>query len=306
MSDKTQKKTQLAGIGFMLLHCMIISLLVILAKILGQKGYPAIQVVFFQSFGAFILILPFAFKKYGKNLIQTKKLNLHILRALLGVISFVIYFYSLKFVNLNDARAVALFGPVISFIFGILFFKEVFDYKKITALALSLIGGAIILNPASPSFHIALFLVIVAMFMWSVIDVIIKKMSKSESTVKQLFFLTGFLSIFSIIPAVFYWKNIANSNEFYLLILTGILFLFNVMAIFLAIKNANLTTIMPFDFSGMVFTAILSYFLLGEIISLNTLIGAVVIFISSLYLIFNENKKSKELTKIAISDSARE
>ena len=290
----------------MLLHCLVISAIVVLAKLLGQLGYSSVQVVFFHSIVAFILIAPFGLKKYGRNLVKTEKFKLHFLRALLGVLSFIIYFFALKFVELNDARAVALFGPAISFIFGVIFFKEHLNNKKILALVVSLMGGAIIINPASPTFHIALSLVLLAMFMWSITDMIIKKMSKSESTIKQLFFLTGMLSLFSLIPAIFYWKTPDNLYEISLLLLIGFLFLINVYAIFSAIQHADLTTIMPFDFSGMIFTAILTYFIFGEIIKVNTLIGSIVVFVSGLYLIYHERKAGKELAKISAANASRE
>ena len=278
----------------MIFHCFIISCVVIVAKILGMMGYNSVQIVFFNSFVAFLLILPFAIAKYNfKRVFKTKILHLHFLRAFLGVISMVIYFFSLKFVALNDARAVALLGPVISFIFGIFFLKERVNNKKTIALMFIFIGGAIIIDPNSPAFHPALFLVVVAMLMWSTIEVIMKKISKVESAIKQLLFLTGLMSLFSLVPSIYYWKTPVTNYEFSLLFLIGFLFCLNSIAIFLAIKNANLTTVMPFDFSGMIFTAGLTYLIFAEIITANTLVGSIVVFVSSLYLVFHERKVSK-------------
>ena len=278
----------------MLCHCLAISSVVVVAKLLGQLGYSSVQVVFFHSFIAFLLILPFGIRKYGRNLFKTQKLHLHIIRSALGTISLVIYFFALKFVHLNDARAAALFNPVITFIFGVIFIKEHINNKKIIALIVSLIGGAIIINPSSPTFHVALLLVVIAIFMWSFIDLIIKKMSKTESTIKQLTFLTGLLSLFSLIPAIYFWKTPSGIYEISLLLLIGILFLVNVMFVFSAIKHADLTTIMPFDFSGMIFTVIISYFIFSEVVQINTAIGSIIIFTSSLYLIYHQ-KSSKNI-----------
>jgi drug/metabolite transporter (DMT)-like permease len=289
------KNQQIAGIFWMILHCFIISNIVIIAKILGNSGYNPFQIIFFHSFIAFLIILPFAIKKYGRNILKTQCLNAHLTRSFLGVISLFIYFFALKFVNLNDARAIALFNPIITFIFGVFLLKEHINNKKIAALVLSLIGGFIIINPTSPSFHSALILVIIAMFMWSIIDLAIKKISKDESNVKQMLFLTFLSSLFCLIPTILYWKKPVEIYDISLLTLMGILFVINVTAIFLAFKNADLTTIMPFDFSGMVFTTILTYFIFNELINLNIVIGSIIIFSSSLYLIFHEKRKSRNL-----------
>jgi drug/metabolite transporter (DMT)-like permease len=300
------KNTQIIGISWMILHCLLISSVVVIAKLLGKLGYSSIQIVFFHSFVAFLLILPLGLKKYGKDLIKTQKLNLHLLRSFFGAVSLVLYFSALKYVNLNDARAVVLFNPVITFIFGIIFIKEHINNKKIAVLVLSLIGGFIIINPTSPTFHVALFLVIVAMFIWSAMDLVIKEMSKTESKIKQLFFLMGLLSLFSLLPTIYFWKTPSGIYEIFLLIFIGVLFLFNSLAIFSAIKYANLTTIMPFDFSGMVFTAIISYAIFSEVISFNTLIGSIIVFISSLYLIYHESRAGKEFAKVSRTNIAKE
>ena len=232
--------------------------------------------------------MPFAFYKYGADLFKTKKLKLHIARSALGAISLCLYFFAFTLMSLNEARAIVLFYPIVGFIFAIFFAGEKVSKKEIIALLMGLVGGYFIIKPSSSGFNPAAFLVMAAIIMWAVIDLIIKKMSKSESTIKQLAFLTGFLSLFSFPFAIFNWKQPSNEIELVLLITIGFLFLLNVIAVFLAIKYANLTVIMPFDFSGLIFTAVFSYLFFTEIISLNIMIGSVIIFFSSLYLIFHQ------------------
>ncbi len=306
-TGSVKDQNQLAGISWMIFRCFIVSLVIIIAKLLALKGYQSVQIVFFYSFIAFLFMLPFAIKKYGINsFYKTKILHLHLARSSLGVISMVMYFYSLEYVNLNDARAVALLEPVLTFIFGIVFLKEVVNNKKTLALIASLIGGLVIVNPTSPTFHPALFLIFGAMFMWSTIDIIMKKITKEESAVKQLLLFTLLMSLFSFVPATYYWKMPTNQDEFSLLILMGLLFCINSISIFIAMKKADLTTIIPFDFSGMIFTAILTYLFFNEIISLNTLIGSIIVFLSSLYLLFHEGKAARRLRKISEENVLKE
>jgi drug/metabolite transporter (DMT)-like permease len=291
--------TQLIGILWMLLHCFLISSVVTIAKFLGESGFAPAQIVFFHSFIAFIILLPFAIFVEGKKLFKTQKFSLHLWRGILGVMSLVLYFLALQFIPLTDGRAIALFSPIITFIFAIIFIKEKLNAKNFAALMVSLIGGYIIINPVGASFHLMSLLILLSMFMWSVIDLIIKKLSKTESVIKQLFYLTFFLSLFSFPFAIYSWKTPDNFLNIFLLLLIGVVFLINSMSIFLAIKYADLTTLTPIDFSGMIFTAVLSYFVFDEIIKINTFIGAVLVFASSVYLIYQESRKGRELAKIA-------
>lgn len=305
-SGDIKHNNQIIGILWMILHCFLISCVVAIAKLLGQKGFHPMQIVFFHSFVALLVLSPFAIIKEGKSLMKTQKFSLHLSRGILGTISLFLYFLALKFIPLTDGRAIALFSPVITFIFAVIFIKEKLDLKKGLALITSLIGGYIIVNPTGVSFHVMSLLILVAMIMWSIIDLIIKKLSSTESSVKQLFFLNFFLSLFSLPFALYHWKTADNYLDIFLLISIGIVFLINSLSVFLAIKHADLTTLTPIDFSGMIFTAIISFFVFSEIIKINTLIGAVIVFLSSLYLFYQEGKKAKELAKISEGNIQKE
>ncbi|MFT4717775.1 MAG: drug/metabolite transporter (DMT)-like permease [Rickettsiales bacterium] len=297
---------QIIGILWMIVHCFLISSVVTIAKLLGQRGFSEMQIVFFHSFVALLVLSPLAISKEGKILMKTNKFSLHLSRGVLGVVSLFLYFFALKSIPLTDGRAIALFSPVITFIFAVIFFKEKIDLKKGSALILSLIGGYIIINPAGASFHMMSIFILAAMIMWSIIDLIIKKLSATESSVKQLFYLVFFLSLFSAPFAIYNWKVPENSLDIFLLIFIGVIFLVNSLVVFLAIKHADLTILTPIDFSGMIFTAILSYFVFSEIIKINTLIGSMIVFLSSIYLIYQESRARKELARISEANIQKE
>lgn len=297
---------QIIGILWMISHCFLISSVVTIAKLLGQRGFSEMQIVFFHSFVALLVLSPFAIAKEGKKLMKTNKFSLHLSRGVLGVVSLFLYFFALKSMPLTDGRAIALFSPVITFIFAVIFFKEKMDLKKGLALILSLIGGYVIINPAGASLHMMSIFILVAMIMWSIIDLIIKKLSVTESAVKQLFYLVFFLSLFSAPFAIYSWKMPENTFDIFLLIFIGVIFLVNSLVVFLAIKHADLTILTPIDFSGMIFTAILSYFVFSEIIKINTLIGSMMVFLSSIYLIYQESRAGKELTRISEANIQKE
>ena len=289
-------KSNLLGIIWMLIHCLILSVIILIVKFLALAGYSPMQLVFFQSFIAFITLLPFAFYNEGKNLLKIELPYLYIIKSFLWFLSLFLYFLGVKFVPLNDSRAIALFYPVITFTFAVIFLKEELDIMKIICLIVSLIGGYIIINPHGVSFQIELLYILLAVTFWSIIDLIIKKMSKSQSTLKQLFFLTGLMSLFSFPFAIYSWQNPQNLIHVSLLTLIGILFLLNIISLFLAIKYADLTIIMPFDFSGMIFTVILAYFAFTEVIKANIFIGSLIVFISTVYLIFSQSRKVRKVT----------
>jgi len=279
---------QIIGIAWMLCHCLLISIMSAMIRELSAK-FHIFEIVFFHNIVAFVLILPFVCKSSN---IKTRKLPLHLLRGALGVISLAMYFYALTIIPLTQARAIALSGPLISSLLAILFLKEKTNWHKSLALMIGLAGSLLILRPGESDFSYATLLVVVAVCIWSLIDIIIKILS-SESTATQFLYLTATMSLLSIPGAVYFWRTPENYTEWLWLISIGIVFLLNIMAIFNAFKYADVTTIMPFDFTGMIFTAIIAYFCFDEVIKSEVLIGGLIILISSVYIIRQELVRQK-------------
>ena len=57
-----------------------------------------------------------------------------------------------------------------------------------------------------------------------------------------------------------------------------------------AYSNADLNIVQPFDFSRMIFVTIMGYIFFNEVLSIHSIIGSIVIFVSSLYIIRNRQK----------------
>lgn len=286
--------SQLVGISWMIVHCFLISVISVLVKHTSEE-FHILQVVFFHNAFAFIFLLPWVLKKGLLESIATKKINLHLIRSILAVLSITLYFYAFTIITLTEARAIALSGPLISSLLAIIFLKETMGYHRIIALILGLIGAIIIIQPGTIGFSFASLLVVAALCMWSVIEIIIKKLGKTESMITQLFYLMGFTTIFSIPGAIIFWKTPENISQWLLLMSIGAVLIINCFAVFKAFTQADITTLMPFDFSGMIFTAIIAFFVFGEIVTIPVLCGSIIIMLSSVYMVRREAKKQRVL-----------
>jgi drug/metabolite transporter (DMT)-like permease len=278
--------SQLRGIGWMVLHCFIISCMSAMIK-LAEKEVHLFQIVFFHNLVSFGLVAPYALRKGFKPL-QTNKFHLHATRAMLGFTAFSCYFYAFTRIPLTDARAVALGAPLVSSLFAVIFLKERMGIRRTTALIIGIVGSLIILRPGTETFSpIALF-VVASLFLWGFIDIIIKVLGRTEATVTQVFYLTGLMTLISCPFALSHWKTPQHFETWLLLFGIGALFLPNVIAVFQAFKHAEITVIMPFDFTGMIFTAIIAYLFFGEIMDSWTLAGSLVIISSTVYMAWRE------------------
>jgi drug/metabolite transporter (DMT)-like permease len=97
------------------------------------------------------------------------------------------------------------------------------------------------------------------------------------------------LSTLMMLPfGIYYWETPAAENIFWAFMVAAFA-IFNVFAIVTALKYAGIGTLMPFDFTRLIVTAILAYFLFDERLDVLTLIGAVIILSSAIYVVRKEH-----------------
>ena len=295
------EKSQITGILWMVFHCLLISIMAAIVRLLSDT-YHVFEIVFFYNFFSFLLLCCYLVLFNKKNVLKTTYLKLHFNRSFLGFISLTMYFYAFTVVPLTEARAIALTGPLVTSLFAIIFLKEKVGMHRVSALVIGFIGALIILKPGTSEFSYVYLMVFGSVGMWAIIDIIIKIMTKTESTMTQTFYLSGLMSLFSLPGAIYFWQTPVLLIEWIAFTALGLIFLINIVAVFKAYKYADISTVMPFDFSGMVFTSIIAYLLFQESLSLNTLLGSVIIVSSSLYIIKREYIRSKQNKSKSPSD----
>jgi drug/metabolite transporter (DMT)-like permease len=73
-----------------------------------------------------------------------------------------------------------------------------------------------------------------------------------------------------------------------------------------AFRAADVSVVLPFDFSRLIFVAIFAWFIFGEATSIYTWAGAVVISIAAVYIAHRERIAEKERRRTARAAAARE
>lgn len=294
-----------AGIAFMILNALCISITVITSKQLAQSLHPN-QVVFLYKIVVLLVIIPWCFMGGIKKNLRTKKLGLHVSRGALSVIGHLCFMSALYKMNALDVTALAYLEPIIVMVIGVVYFKEQFTKAKVLMILFSLTGAVFIGCPAlitqgvMPSFNKNYIYIFLALIFWAMNNVSVKVLGKTEHTKSQLFYLTLVSSIISLPLAMQDWRHLEVWHIKFLAIL-GASHLLHSVAFFKALKYADMSIVMPFDYSRLVFTGILAHVFLSEVPNEYSIIGYCLITLGGIIFIRQEtinyrkkNKKAKE------------
>jgi drug/metabolite transporter (DMT)-like permease len=257
----------------------------------STQHLPAVEVAFFRNVFGLVVIAPLLVR-YGLGLFHTQRLGLHILRAVLNVVSMLAFFVGLSMTPLARATALSFTAPLFTALLGALFLGEVFRWRRWTAIFAGFFGALVILRPGLQAFDIGSLLVLFSSLLWSMALIDIKVLGRTESTLTITVYVTVLLIPMTLVPAVAVWET-PGLDLWGWLIFIGVIGTLGQLVVTEAVKLADMTVLMPFDFLKLVWAAFLGIIFFAELPDALTWIGGAIVFGSSFYIAWREAKLRK-------------
>ena len=182
--------------------------------------------------------------------------------------------------------------PFMVTLYAVIFVKEKVGLRRWSAVIIGFLGVIIVINPQNLEFGFLFILPIIAAFFLTLRDAVTKDMVDKNNILSITLITSIFVMIFAIIGSLIFDVKFDLENIhliFFSSIFLTVAYLFSVLTIF----YASLSLTASIRYSVIVFGLILGYLFLGEVPSINMIIGAIIISASGLFVI----KRQKELGK---------
>ena len=295
----------------MVVNAFFMSLLYIIVKILTNDfSFTSNQVGLLYKITILILTLLSCFKRGFVHHLKTKKLLFHTLRGFFSIMGSLCMFHAVSVMNVLNAAAISELTPAFMVVAGVLVFNEKLTTPKVVLLLGSIIGIFFIKDFTSigKDFNSGYWYAFSALIFWSINNVVIKKLTKTEHSRAQLFYSSLFAAIFAFPVAYFQFTfdfanysidaNLATWPDFsitsYLVVFSaGLTSLLHKVSFFKAYKLSDMSVVGPFDYLRLPFTGIFAYLILNEVVpNTYSLIGYGFIILSGVYFIMHKDKRA--------------
>ena len=250
---------------------------------------------FFRFLLGLLIISPYIFKTKFE-VFKTKHIKKHFIRSALNLPAMLLYFSTLVMLPIEKVTAISFIVPFIVTILAVFFLGEKIYIYRTLALILGFCGMLIILRPGLINISVGVYMALFSSFLWSVVIIITKKISKDDSSITILSYQSVFMSVFSFCIVLFFWETPSLITFVYLVFaaLSGTILH---LALNHAYKLVDVSMTQPYSFLSLVFASIIGYFVFSEIPDLFTWLGAVIIFIGVLIISYREMKLDKEIIR---------
>lgn len=250
---------------------------------------PSFQKTFFRNMIsviiATILIIKHKEKFFGKK--ENQKTLL--LRSIFGTLGIILNYYAIDRLILSDANMLNKLSPFFVIIFSALFLKEKIGKKQIIALVIAFLGALFIIKPSFSFEIIPAVIGTLGGIFAAAAYTCVRALGGKEKPDTIVFYFSFFSSIITFPIMLIVYEPMAIMQLVYL-ILAGVFASLGQFGITLAYKYAPAKEISIFDYTNIIFSALISLALFGVLPDWISILGYLIIFGASLYMfIFNKN-----------------
>lgn len=297
-----QSKKNIQGIFWILIGSASFSLLLALAK-LNSNHLNSSYIVLFYKFFMLLFIIPWVFSE-GIKVLYSKKIILYFISALFSTSASLCLFYSLKSLNLASVTSLGYLEKVLLSLIGILHFREASSKSKLLAILVSFIAAIIIVQPnifeiqsSHLSFDNKYFYVFCSIILWVAHCITVKLIGRHDSDKTQSFYTILFTVVIAAFSTNLTADNFSNItinkvNLFYLIIM-AFCSLLRVFCGFKALKNTDLSVVVPFGYSKIIFSALFGALFFAEYPNPSAYLGFILLIACAFLLLRSEQKITK-------------
>jgi drug/metabolite transporter (DMT)-like permease len=267
---------KIKGIIFILLAALGFSLMTFFVRISGDL--PTMQKAFFRNFVALIVASVAIFKSNeGFHIGKGNRLDL-LLRASFGTAGLISNFYAVDRLGIADANMLNKLSPFFAIILSIFILKEIPNRFDILTTIIAFIGALFIIRPTGAFTSVFPALIgLLGGFCAGTAYVFVRKLTKNGVKTPVIVFAFSLFSCLVTLPFLLVGYVTMRPIQWLYLVLAGVSASLGQFAITTAYKYAPAKEISVFDYTQVIFAALLGLIFLGEVPVLYSLLGYTII-----------------------------
>jgi drug/metabolite transporter (DMT)-like permease len=286
---------------------VMLSTMFMLVKYTGEQGVAAPEMIFWRQ----AMSLPFLFgwllATGNVKVLATKRMGSHARRAATGTVGLCCNILAAMLLPLPEATTLGFTAPLFAVIITALVLKEKVGKWRWTAVALGFVGVLLIAQPGHtpvPALGIAAGLsagVIVAAVSFQIRD-----LARTEEPIACVFWFAFYGMVMTAVLLPLY--SVPHTTEVWLLLAgLGLTGSFAQLLITLSLRHGQVATVVAMDYTSLIWATLYGWLIWGQFPSGTTWLGAPVIIVAGLVIIWREHSQSKRISPTsAIDEGATE
>lgn len=239
---------------------------------------PAPQKSFFRNLIAMIFAFMILMRSGEKLSYRKKNLPMLLMRSIFGTIGILCNFYAVDHLLVSDASMLNKLSPFFVIIFSALFLKEKANTVQKISVVIAFIGALFVVKPSMDVFqNINSLIGVMGGLGAGIAYTCVRQLGKQGVKGARVVFFFSSFSCLVLVPYLLVDYHPMTMQQLLCLVGAGLMAAGGQFSITAAYNFAPAKEISVFDYTQVVFAAILGFFFLGQIPDLYSVIGYVII-----------------------------
>lgn len=270
------------AIIFLITSAFFFALMGMFVRLSGDL--PTFQKMFFRNFIAAI-IASIILIKNKVSILPSKKENVTflIMRTLFGALGVFCNFYAVDHLLLSDASILNKMSPFFAIIFSIFILKERPSVFQYSVVFVAFVGTIFVIKPTF--MNASLLLSVIGLFggmCAGLAYACVRKLTTNGENSAYVVFFFSFVSTLIVLPLTIIYFKPMTMYQFAMLLFAGFSAAGGQFMITLAYKNAPSKEISVYDFSQIIFTAVIGVLVFSQVPDVYSFIGYFVIILMAI------------------------
>jgi drug/metabolite transporter (DMT)-like permease len=298
------------GILLKLTSALLFAVMSAMIRWLGET-VPLGQVVFFRSaFAILPVVIIYALRRELMTAVRTGRPFGHVGRGVVGIAGMFFSFASLTRLPLANATAIGFVAPLITVALAAWVLKERVRVYRWSAVGVGFFGVIVMLVPYldlarastgdAAEQTVGAVLALAAAFCNAASVIQTRRLTDSETTSSIVLYFSLICAIAGLLTLPFAWHN-PTGKELAALIAIGTIGGVSHLLLTESYRYAPASLVAPFDYTSIFWAFVLGYAMFGEVPTALVFVGAAIIALAGLFVIWRERQLGIERRRTRVS-----
>jgi drug/metabolite transporter (DMT)-like permease len=251
---------------------------------------PVVQILFLRSIVVTLICLGIGRMGVVRGLIKSPNKPMLLLRGMLTLAAWCMYYPAGKELQLAEMTTLYYVAPVITVVLAVVFLKERLTLARVGASAIGFFGVVVAMNPAGITIGVPALLALGAAFLWSVAMIVMRTVSKSESSLVLVFSMNLFYIVVLAGFALPFWVPM-DAREIAFIAFTGLCGLVGQYALIDAARLVPASVLGTVEYTALCWSFIFGFMFYAEMPAPLVYVGAGMVVAAGMILAVNERHR---------------
>ena len=264
------------GIFFMCLACSLFPIMNGLVKLLAQT-YDFQQIVWARTSMHLLVVVLFFAPRMGVTLFLTRQPASQFISSVNMLLSTFLFFGAVKFVPVADAVSITFVAPLVVVFLAWPILGERITLPRLVAVILGFLGVLVIIRPGSSVFQWASIMILGSAVCYSIYQIYMRRVAGVDHPGTSVFYGALVGTIIMSIAVPFVWKTPATWQDIAMMSSLGVIGALGHFFLAKALTYAPANFIVPFNYTQMIGSVIVGYWMFAEVPDAYTWAGTALI-----------------------------